>query len=37
VPAERERQSLFGCLNGTVLRFERPFDPIDGEYDVDRA
>jgi len=27
----------FGSMNGSVLRYERPFDPIDGEYDVDRS
>jgi prevent-host-death family protein len=30
------RTSLFGSMKGTVLAFERPFDPIDGEWDVDR-
>ena len=29
--------SLFGSMKGTVLRYERPFDPIDGEYDIDRS
>lgn len=33
---ETERPSLFGAGKGTVLHYERPFDPIDGEYDVDR-
>src|SRR5688572_2571364 len=33
--AEPERRALFGCLNGSVLKYERPFDPSDGEYDVD--
>lgn len=28
--------SMFGSLKGTVLAYERPFDPIDGEYDIDR-
>lgn len=27
---------LFGSMKGTVLAFERPFDPIDGDYDVNR-
>jgi prevent-host-death family protein len=26
-----------GALKGTVLKYDRPFDPIDGEYDIDRA
>ena len=33
---ERERRSLFGSMAGTVLKYERPFDPIDGEYDINR-
>ena len=27
--------SFFGSMKGTVLKYERPFDPIDGEYDID--
>ena len=27
---------LFGSMKGTVVTYERPFDPIDGEYDIDR-
>ena len=30
------RTSLFGSMKGTVLGYDRPFDPVDGEYDVDR-
>ena len=30
------RRSIFGALKGTVLKYERPFDPIDGEYDINR-
>jgi len=33
---EPGRTSFFGSLKGTVLKYERPFDPIEGEYDVDR-
>jgi len=29
--------SFFGSMKGTVLKYERPFDPIDGEYDISRA
>lgn len=29
-------QGLFGSMKGTVLRYERPFEPIDSEYDIDR-
>jgi prevent-host-death family protein len=25
-----------GALKGTVLKYERPFDPIDGEWDVNK-
>ena len=31
------RRPFFGSMKGTVLKYERPFDPIDGEYDLDRA
>ena len=33
---ERARSSLFGALRGTVLEYERPFDPIDADYEIDR-
>jgi prevent-host-death family protein len=26
----------FGAMQGTVLAYDRPFDPVDGEYDVNR-
>ena len=32
--ADREPKSLFGSMRGTVLKFERPFDPIDADYDI---
>lgn len=31
------RQTLFGAMKGTVLRYERPFDPIDADRDVNRG
>ncbi len=31
-----ERTPFFGSMKGTVLTYERPFDPIDGEYDISR-
>ena len=34
--AERERPALFGSMKGTVLKYDRPFEPIDGDYDIDR-
>jgi len=33
---DRARQPLFGALHGTVLEYERPFDPVEGDYDVNR-
>ena len=33
---EQSRRSFFGSLEGSVLQYERPFDPIEGEYDIDR-
>jgi prevent-host-death family protein len=35
--AEPAKKSFFGSLKGTVLKYERPFDPIDGKYDIDRS
>jgi prevent-host-death family protein len=32
---ENARPSFFGSLKGSVLKYERPFDPIDGAYDID--
>lgn len=29
--------SIFGGMKGTVLKFDRPLDPIDADYDIDRA
>jgi len=34
--AEPKRRPFFGSMKGTVLKYERPFDPIDGEYDINR-
>jgi prevent-host-death family protein len=34
--AETSTRSLFGALEGSVLKFDRPFDPIDGVYDIDK-
>ena len=30
-------QALFGSMTGTVLAYERPFDPLDGPWDINRA
>jgi prevent-host-death family protein len=32
---ENPRPSFFGSLKGSVLKYERPFDAIDGVYDID--
>ena len=34
---ERAREPLFGSMKGNVLAYERPFDPIDGDYDINRS
>lgn len=34
---EPARKTLFGSMRGTVLKYERPLDPIDGEYDINRG
>lgn len=31
---EPARPAFFGAGKGTVLQYDRPFDPIDGTYDV---
>jgi prevent-host-death family protein len=31
-----KRVASFGSMKGTVLKYERPLDPIDGEYDINR-
>ena len=33
---EPARKPLFGAMKGTVLKYERPLDPIDADYDLDR-
>lgn len=30
------RTSFFGSMKGTVLAYDRPFDPIEGDYDLNR-
>ena len=32
----RKSEPLFGSMKGTVLKYERPFDPVDGEWDINR-
>jgi prevent-host-death family protein len=33
---EPRRRPFLGSMKGSVLRYERPFDPIDGDYDINR-
>jgi prevent-host-death family protein len=33
---EPARKPLFGAMKGTVLKYERPLEPIDADYDLDR-
>ena len=35
--AERKRASSFGAMSGTVLEYDRPLDPLDDDYDVNRG
>lgn len=28
------RKGFFGSMKGTVLKYERPFDPIEGDHDI---
>ena len=31
-----QKKPLFGSMKGTVLKYERPLDPIDADYDINR-
>ena len=31
------RQPLFGSMKGSVLTYERPFDPLDDDFEIDRS
>lgn len=31
-----KRKSFIGCMKGTVLKYDHPFDPIPGEYDINK-
>ena len=33
---QRGRASSFGSMSGTVLEYDRPLDPLDDDYDVNR-
>ena len=32
----KQRTPVFGSLKGTVLKYERPLDPVDDEWDINR-
>jgi prevent-host-death family protein len=34
--SEPKRTPLFGSMKGTILKYERPFEPIDAAWDVNR-
>jgi prevent-host-death family protein len=35
VPYKAPRRTrLFGSMKGTVLKYERPFDPVDADWDI---
>ena len=34
---EPRRDPFFGSMKGTVLEYERPLDPLDEDYDVNRG
>jgi prevent-host-death family protein len=33
---EPKPKRFLGCLKGTVLKYERPLDPLDDEWDINR-
>jgi prevent-host-death family protein len=33
---DSDRNALFGSMKGTVLKYVRPLDPIEADYDLDR-
>ena len=37
VPVEEEKpRSPLGCMKGTVLKYDRPFDPVPAIWSIDR-
>lgn len=32
----KQRTPVFGSLKGTVLKYDRPLDPLDDEWDISR-
>lgn len=35
--AEEKPASIIGCMRGTVLKYDRPFDPVPGVWSIDHA
>jgi prevent-host-death family protein len=36
VPVDSEKpRSIIGCMKGTVLKYERPFDPVPAVWSID--
>ena len=33
----KQRRPVFGALKGTILKYERPFDPLDDDYDINHS
>ena len=31
---EPKKKPFFGFMKGTILEYQRPLDPIEGEYDI---
>lgn len=31
-----KKQSILGSMKGSVLKYDRPFDPIPGEWDINK-
>ena len=37
VPVETsKKQGILGSMRGSVLKYERPFDPVPGEWDINK-
>lgn len=34
---DEARPTFLGCLQGTVLRYKRPFDPVPGAWNLNRG
>jgi len=34
---EPQKATFFGSMKGTVLGYDRPLDPLDDEYSIDRG